>query len=91
LAGLEQLSVCCGARLALFRTWLGAGWEHLERLTCCALNGAADAEWLPLRRILQAVRLGVAAAMHLGVALRLNPHLVTGEQTEDPLLSWLRA
>ena len=35
------------------------------------------------------MRFGVAARVHLGVALRLNPHLVTGEETEDALLSWL--
>ena len=88
---LEQLSVRRSARLALFRTWLCAGWEHLEWRAERSLDGAANAEWLPLRRILQAMRLGIAAVVHLSVALRLDPHLVACEETEDSLLSWLRS
>jgi hypothetical protein len=80
-----------GAWLALFRAWLCACWEHLKWCAERSLNGAADAEWLPLRRILQAVRLGVAARVHLGVALWFDPHLVAGEQAEDSLLPWLGA
>jgi hypothetical protein len=95
---LEQLPVCGGGWLAL--TWAllrarweilrsGAGGEHLEWRAYAPLNGATNAEWLPLGWILQTVRFSVAARVNLGVALRLNPHLVTGEQAKDALLSWL--
>jgi hypothetical protein len=90
--------VCGGGWLAL--TWAllrarweilcsGAGGEHLEWCANAPLNGAADAERLPLGWILQTVRFSVTARVNLGVALWFDPHLVTGEQAEDALLSWL--
>ena len=51
----------------------------------------ADAERHPLRRVLEAVRLGVAARVDLLEALRLDPHPLALEQAEDAGLAGLGA
>src|SRR6187551_3822264 len=94
-ANLEQLPVGRRGRLALARPRLLAravvrfrlaGLEDAKRLLGLALD-RADAEWHPLRRVLETVRLGVAPRVGLLEALGLDPHLLALEQAVDARLA----
>src|SRR5262245_52328432 len=96
---LEQLPVGGAGRLAVAGARLLAGavlrgrlrghpaWlEHPERRLARAFDGA-DAERHPLRRVLQAMGLGVAPAVRVGEAARLDPHPLALEQAEHARLA----
>src|SRR5262245_39661945 len=102
--GLEQLPMGRPGRLAVPRSRLLAGpvllrrlggWhfarlEHAQRRPARPLD-RADAERPPLRRILEPMRLGVAARVDLREPLRLDPHPLALEQPEHAGLAGLRA
>src|SRR5439155_9107016 len=102
----EQLAVRRGGRFAVARArFLAGGVGRLQRLAIAAhgtrledaqrLPGLAldraDPEWHPLRRVLEAVRLRVAAGVDVLEALRLDPHPLALEQAEHAGLARLRA